>query len=162
MSPRGLVGLGLITLDNCGAELAQALRSTTATSSTPVLVHCTQGKDRTGLVVLLVLAALGVPRRAIAHDYRLSAPEEQAARASSDSSSSAAAAAAAREAAALALANEMRQIGLSPTEWAGAPEDFVPRVFAHLEERYGGVEAYLDRVDFGEEDRARLVDALGA
>jgi protein-tyrosine phosphatase len=35
----------------------------------PVLVHCAAGKDRTGVIFAVVLAALGVPRDAIAADY---------------------------------------------------------------------------------------------
>ena len=38
-------------------------------ASTRVLVHCTAGKDRTGFVVAMLLAALGVPREAIVDDY---------------------------------------------------------------------------------------------
>jgi protein tyrosine/serine phosphatase len=37
-----------------------------------VLVHCQVGKDRTGLVTALVLAAVGVPASEIAADYDLS------------------------------------------------------------------------------------------
>lgn len=40
--------------------------------SQPALVHCVAGKDRTGLVVALVLALLGVPDADIAADYALS------------------------------------------------------------------------------------------
>lgn len=36
-----------------------------------VLFHCTQGKDRTGIAALLVLAALGVDREAALEDYYL-------------------------------------------------------------------------------------------
>ena len=41
-------------------------------SSGPTLVHCTAGKDRTGLVVALVQLALGVERQDIFYDYLLS------------------------------------------------------------------------------------------
>lgn len=37
-----------------------------------VLVHCTAGKDRTGVAIALLLAAVGVPDEAIAADYALS------------------------------------------------------------------------------------------
>lgn len=37
----------------------------------PVLFHCTQGKDRTGIAALLVLAALGVDAGAALDDYAL-------------------------------------------------------------------------------------------
>ncbi len=39
----------------------------------PVLVHCTAGKDRTGLVVALALEAAGVDRSAVVADYTQSA-----------------------------------------------------------------------------------------
>ena len=37
--------------------------------SGPVLVHCAFGKDRTGIIVALVQAAIGVPAESIADDY---------------------------------------------------------------------------------------------
>lgn len=46
--PRGLLGIGRDKLDHSGAEIAEALRLYTSKATTPVLVHCTQGKDRTG------------------------------------------------------------------------------------------------------------------
>jgi protein-tyrosine phosphatase len=42
-----------------------------AESDGPVLVHCTMGKDRTGLLVAAVLAAVGEPRERIVADYAL-------------------------------------------------------------------------------------------
>jgi protein tyrosine/serine phosphatase len=35
-------------------------------------VHCAAGKDRTGVVIALALAAVGVPREQIVDDYALS------------------------------------------------------------------------------------------
>ncbi|WP_292832374.1 tyrosine-protein phosphatase [Microbacterium sp.] len=37
----------------------------------PVLVHCTVGKDRTGVTVALILAAVGVDEEAVIADYAL-------------------------------------------------------------------------------------------
>ncbi|WP_380170792.1 tyrosine-protein phosphatase [Kineococcus sp. DHX-1] len=42
-----------------------------ASSPAPVLVHCAAGKDRTGLVVALVLRLVGVPREAVLADFAL-------------------------------------------------------------------------------------------
>ncbi len=41
-------------------------------SNLPIVVHCTAGKDRTGVAVALLLALLGVPDEVIAADYSLS------------------------------------------------------------------------------------------
>ncbi|MCC5999311.1 MAG: tyrosine-protein phosphatase [Pararhodobacter sp.] len=37
----------------------------------PLLVHCTSGKDRTGIAAALALLALGVPRAEVVRDYTL-------------------------------------------------------------------------------------------
>lgn len=41
-------------------------------SCLPVLVHCTAGKDRTGMATMILMALLGVPDEVIAADYSLS------------------------------------------------------------------------------------------
>ena len=38
---------------------------------TPVVFHCTAGKDRTGIAAALILSALGVPRDVVMQDYLL-------------------------------------------------------------------------------------------
>lgn len=104
-------------------------------------MHCTQGKDRTGLIVALVLMALDVPVEAITHDYLLSQDGLQSERETR-------------------LA-EIREIGLTP-EWADTPRDFVTRVHQHVSTRYNGIDGYLDSIEFGEAERRGLVEALGA
>ncbi|MFE6968743.1 tyrosine-protein phosphatase [Isoptericola sp. NPDC057653] len=61
-------------LDEPGAgHLVEAVRLI-ATGDEPVLVHCTAGKDRTGVTVALVLALLDVDREAIVADYERTGP----------------------------------------------------------------------------------------
>jgi len=55
-----------------GAAIAAAIRSLARPGGLPALVHCSAGKDRTGIVVAFALAAVGVPDRFIAADYALS------------------------------------------------------------------------------------------
>ena len=52
-----------------GPVLVQVIRQLVAPEALPAVVHCTAGKDRTGIVIALVLAALGVPDEVIASDY---------------------------------------------------------------------------------------------
>lgn len=51
------------------AAIAAAVAALAEPESLPAVVHCAAGKDRTGIVVALTLAALGVPDQVIATDY---------------------------------------------------------------------------------------------
>ncbi|MGP6172503.1 tyrosine-protein phosphatase [Microbacterium sp. A204] len=59
-------------LQHGASELAQVARLIAAsndTTPTAVLVHCTAGKDRTGVATALMLEAAGVERSAVVADY---------------------------------------------------------------------------------------------
>ncbi|MGH9098811.1 MAG: tyrosine-protein phosphatase [Acidimicrobiales bacterium] len=55
-----------------GSEIAQAVGIVAQPHSCPVIVHCAAGKDRTGVLVAVLLSLLGVPDETIAEDYALS------------------------------------------------------------------------------------------
>jgi protein-tyrosine phosphatase len=59
-------------VERCGESFVAAVRVVAQALPDPVLVHCAVGKDRTGLTVALVLAAVGVPDEAVVADYVLS------------------------------------------------------------------------------------------
>jgi protein-tyrosine phosphatase len=59
-------------IDRCGRAIARAIGQLCGDGTLPGLIHCTAGKDRTGLVVALILEILGVPDDVIAADYALS------------------------------------------------------------------------------------------
>ena len=58
--------------------LASVVRAAAAFAGRPTVVHCAAGKDRTGLVVTLLLALAGVDRDAIVTDYLASGPNMEA------------------------------------------------------------------------------------
>jgi protein-tyrosine phosphatase len=72
--------------DNYRDEYSAMFRRVAA-GELPVLVHCTAGKDRTGVAIALLLTALGVSQDVVVSDYELSeklvpppaAPSEKAA-----------------------------------------------------------------------------------
>ncbi|MER6996369.1 tyrosine-protein phosphatase [Streptomyces sp. NPDC000410] len=51
------------------AQFAATLRDAAAPGRTPLLYHCTSGKDRTGWTSYLLLVALGVPAPVAVQDY---------------------------------------------------------------------------------------------
>lgn len=125
MEEMELVGLAKSSLDVCTHEMKQVFDVFADEANWPVLVHCTQGKDRTGLVVMLVLFLLGVDQAVIEDDYMLSqselAPEKEE------------------------RMKEIRSIGLSE-KFAICPPNVVSSVHLHLREKYGGVEKYLEKI----------------
>jgi protein-tyrosine phosphatase len=70
--PADLTAIYDYVIDLRGPAIAAAVKSLTRPGGLPGLVHCTAGKDRTGIVVAMVLAAVGVPDPYIAADYALS------------------------------------------------------------------------------------------
>lgn len=59
-------------------NVVSAVRRLAAIDAGPTLVHCAAGKDRTGVLVALVLEAVGVERDAVVADYALSAERLEA------------------------------------------------------------------------------------
>ncbi len=56
-----------------GAVLTTAIDTLAASGALPAVMHCSAGKDRTGVLSALLLAFLGVPDETIVADYALSA-----------------------------------------------------------------------------------------
>jgi protein-tyrosine phosphatase len=71
--PPGLPPVYQYLIEQRGDQLGQAISALAAPGALPALVHCAAGKDRTGVVIALTLAVLGVPDDIIAADYALSA-----------------------------------------------------------------------------------------
>ncbi|KAF2854618.1 tyrosine/serine phosphatase-like protein [Plenodomus tracheiphilus IPT5] len=120
-----LVGLAESSLDVCTREVKQVFDVLSDEQNWPILVHCTQGKDRTGLIVMLVLFLLEIDDKIIEDDYRLSeaelAPEKEE------------------------RLKEIGSIGLSE-RFAVCPPDVVSSVHSHVKDKYTSVEKYLESV----------------
>jgi protein-tyrosine phosphatase len=70
--PLELAAVYAFMIEQCGRAIADAIRPLCGAAAFPALVHCSAGKDRTGIVIAMVLAVLGVPDDIIAADYALS------------------------------------------------------------------------------------------
>lgn len=62
----------VVMLDQNGPIFADVFRAAADPANLPLIIHCTAGKDRTGLAVALLLLALGVPEETVVADYTLS------------------------------------------------------------------------------------------
>jgi protein-tyrosine phosphatase len=60
------------TLEQCGEAVREVIE-TVAHADGAVLLHCTAGKDRTGMISALLLLAVGVPSEDVVNDYALTA-----------------------------------------------------------------------------------------
>jgi protein-tyrosine phosphatase len=69
----GLAGFNRWVYETRGETIAEIVGTLAAPRALPALVHCTAGKDRTGLVVALIQSWLDVPDDVVAADYALSA-----------------------------------------------------------------------------------------
>lgn len=139
MAPRGLIGLGKDSLDHSMTELHQIFTLLADSSNYPTLIHCTQGKDRTGLVVLLILLLLDVPLDAISADYMASVRELESEKE--------------------ARMKEIREIGLGE-EFSGCPAGFVEAMLGHIKEVYGGLGEYMKHIGIDEGMQRRIRDTL--
>jgi len=69
--PRDLVTIYKYLLDGAQQQFLKVMITMLEGDAFPVLVHCTAGKDRTGMVTALMLDLAGVDDKIIAEDYAL-------------------------------------------------------------------------------------------
>ncbi|MFJ4044889.1 tyrosine-protein phosphatase [Microbacterium sp. NPDC089987] len=130
-------------VDESAPRLADAVRVIAA--GEPTLVHCTVGKDRTGVTVALALSAVGADRDAVIGDYALTAsqlPRErnraivQYLRAHLSDATNA-----------VQLATE-------------SPAPVMARLLADIDGRYGSAAAYLRDAGMSDAELHALAEAL--
>ncbi|WP_156680666.1 tyrosine-protein phosphatase [Sphingomonas profundi] len=120
-----------------------------AEGSLPLLIHCTAGKDRTGFVSAVLLAALDVPYDAIVADYLASRIRKSA------------------EAIAATQALATAHLGFAlPADaldvMMGVDESYLAESFAAIMRAHGGVDAYLLAAGLTRSELAALRDRMVA
>ena len=120
------------------AEFRDVLHHIIAPDTAPHLVHCTSGKDRTGLLAAFLLLALDVPRGVVFDDYELSNGDWQPIDMFAGKST--------REAVEAIMA---------------APSQYLESALHAIDERCGSFEDYLGQwLGFGRRERQALADLM--
>jgi protein-tyrosine phosphatase len=99
-----------------------------AAGELPILVHCTAGKDRTGVAIALLLTAIGVSRPVVVDDYALT-----------EKLVPASAGAASAQGASAKLPEESRRV-----LWRADPK-YILAALDSIEREYGSTNGYLAR-----------------
>jgi len=142
--PESLLDIYLHIVDERQDVVAAALRTLTAPGAFPALVHCTAGKDRTGVLVALLLALAGVPADTIAADYALTAEYLGDAY----------------------FADARQRAAAAGFDWTAyqhlliCPPEFMHALLDHLGNRYGSVLDYVRTIGLSEADVTTLRNAL--
>ncbi|KAF3931279.1 hypothetical protein ABW19_dt0201615 [Dactylella cylindrospora] len=126
--PLGLRGLALKWLHYFSGEINSVFKILSHEERYPSLIHCTQGKDRTGLVILLILLSIlgddDTEVRAMDYDYMLSNDGLKGVRAE--------------------MIAEMEPVGITEASgFADAEEGWVRAVVEYIEDQWGGIDKYL-------------------
>jgi protein-tyrosine phosphatase len=138
-------------LHGSAGALVEAVRAI-ADRPGPLLIHCSVGKDRTGVLVALVLSAVGVPDVDIVTDYRRTTANLEGVLRRVVSGP-----------AAIADAGLLERIGREHPEMLEAPSAAIAAVLAELHATEGGAAGWLLAHGLTEDElsrvRARLLDA---
>lgn len=148
LNERGLAGLNEAILETGKSEILRALQTITehleVNPGQKAIIHCVQGKDRTGMLVMLLQSLIGVPDAAIVADYFQSNDGLLA-----DNEGSAA-------------ANEIQARGrIDRRIFSGTNPQAMLATLQYLRQKYGSVSpGYLDAIGFNANWRRRLSSVL--
>lgn len=117
----------ILILEESKRHIGAVIRAVaTALEEGSVLVHCHGGKDRTGIVVALLLSIAGVPRETVIRDYAMSETLLEAPH--------------------TAWLEEQSRIIGRPKErplWMLSPPGKMDSLLSYLDGKYGSIEGYL-------------------
>jgi hypothetical protein len=152
----GLLGLNQAILEAGKEKICHALQAITLYwEQFPhgvVVVHCVQGKDRTGMLIMLIQSITGASDEDIIAEYHRSDPsrrtpfETPQSRRFNESTSTAIP----------PVADASRMI----TSFARAPAQVMQATLEWIRVKYGSIHAYLDGINFDSLWRQRMIHAM--
>ena len=140
ISKGGLKRMYESIVDDCRPEMKMSLESMLETNGLPCIIHCTSGKDRTGVLSALILCLCGVDDATILENYHETEKFKVE----------------------LFMNVESPTVAHFTTEeMISAPKEIMQGVLNKIRKDHGSVERYIDvAVGLGREKRMRLVSKL--
>lgn len=130
-------------LENCEPQILSILQAIAQSRKTDcTIVHCVAGKDRTGLIIALVLAALDIPDETIIKDYAYSGMWSDEFEKHWQNE-----------------ADDEQQI-IKCKRDAAATEEIMQKTLLYLQVKYGGINDYLDAIGCDQSLREKLQNQL--
>jgi protein-tyrosine phosphatase len=131
-------------LANGGARFGEAITALASRDALPAVFHCAAGKDRTGLLAMLILGALGVEHEQIVADYALT--NEAVVRM--------------RNWIVANRPDRMEALDAVPPVFLAADPEAMRVIIADLVGAHGSIDAYVRDIGVADESVARLRSAL--
>lgn len=135
----GLIGMNQKILQYSGPNLVKILKICSHQHNHPVVIHCSSGKDRTGLVIALILACCGVEEEDIIENYQISddylAPILDI------------------------IVDDNRSKGLNET-FDETPRFVMQETFKYIKNTWGSVSNYLESIGFTKDQQQALGKVL--
>jgi len=129
-----LQGLYRLMLRTSWKNILRALEICSNQEFYPIVIHCSQGKDRTGMLTAMILNCCDTPGDIVQNDYHRSEMELEPLRLSPDY-----------------MARNFKKaagLGLDMTSWMLAPVEAMQYVKTWINDHYGSVSGYLEWIGF--------------
>jgi protein-tyrosine phosphatase len=134
----------LSMLDQGAPRLAEALTTLCRPGALPAVFHCAAGKDRTGMLAMMVLGCLDVPDEYIVADYALTAEGMQRM----------------REWAKREYSELFDRIDAGPAVFSAAVPEAMLRMIGHVRQQHGSIRSFALQLGVAPEALAHLRSEL--
>eukprot|EP01025_Chloroclados_australasicus_P059818 TRINITY_DN7590_c0_g1_i3.p1 TRINITY_DN7590_c0_g1~~TRINITY_DN7590_c0_g1_i3.p1 ORF type:complete len:329 (+),score=23.35 TRINITY_DN7590_c0_g1_i3:96-989(+) len=135
----GFRKLYIAMLEKCRRAIRQIMTLCADESNYPMLIHCVHGKDRTGLIIMLLLMLCGVEREAIVEDYARSEKE-------------------------LSVHKTAKKLNIQDylleEKVICADQEYIRGAINHIETKYGSAQQYLLKIGVGQDTIQKIISNL--
>ncbi|XP_072163782.1 uncharacterized protein [Diadema setosum] len=140
LNPAGLLANYIDMLELSGPQICLALRILSDPGNLPALVSCAHGKDRTGILVAMVLSLMGKSEEYISSEYALSEVGLNPIRSR--------------------VYKEIVERTSMDESFTHAKRETMEGMLRYIQESYGSVPDYLESIGFSRAEQARLLKSF--